>query len=81
MGEMLISKELYGWITIAMVVVALRDPEVPVMVTKVRMGVAELLAVSVSVLLVVVGFANQYADTPLGRADVMARFTLPVNPA
>ena len=40
---------------------------------------AELLAVSVSRVLPVVGFALQEAVTPLGSPD-MARFTLPLNP-
>jgi hypothetical protein len=38
-----------------------------------------LLAVSVSVLLPVVGFGEKDAVTPLGRPDVV-RVTLPVNP-
>ncbi len=40
---------------------------------------AELLAVSVSVLLPVVGFGEKEAVTPLGRPET-ERFTLPVNP-
>ena len=42
-------------------------------------GVAVLLAVSVSVLELVVGFGEKDAVTPLGK-PVTARFTLPVNP-
>jgi hypothetical protein len=42
--------------------------------------VAELLAVNVSKLVPEVGFVPHDAVTPLGKADVTARFTLPVNP-
>ncbi len=59
--------------------VAVRLPEVPVMVTVAAPGVAEPLAVSVSVLVEVVGFGTNAAVTPLGR-PVAARCTLPVNP-
>jgi hypothetical protein len=66
----------------AMVVVALRVPEVPVIVTMLRvLEAAELSAVSVSALAPVVGFVLQDAVTPLGSPDVTARLTLPVNPA
>lgn len=40
---------------------------------------AELFAVNVSMLLLVVGFAEKDAVTPLGR-PAMERFTLPANP-
>lgn len=65
----------------ARVVVAVRLPEVPVMVTVVGPPVAaEPLAVSVSVLVVpAVGFGLNPAVTPLGRPDA-ARLTSPVNP-
>src|ERR1700722_3601282 len=61
------------------VVVAIRLPEVPVMVTVAVPVVAEPLAVSVSVLVVLVGFGLNTAVTPLGRPEA-ARVTLPVNP-
>jgi hypothetical protein len=41
---------------------------------------AVLFAVSVSVLDPVVGFGIHEAVTPLGRPDVTAKVTLPVNP-
>lgn len=66
----------------AIVAVALKVPEVPVMVTMVRVfEAAELSAESASVLFPVVGFVTQDAVTPRGSPDVTARFTLPVNPA
>jgi len=63
----------------ASVVVAVKLPEVPVMVTVADPVVAVLLAVSVSTLVPVVGFVPNAAVTPLGRPDA-ARVTLPVNP-
>jgi len=63
----------------AKVVVADREPDVPVMVSVVVPRAAVLLAVSVSVVLPVVGFGEKDAVTPAGR-PVMARFTLPLNP-
>jgi hypothetical protein len=63
----------------ARVVVAVRLPEVPVIVTVADSVVAVLLAVSVSTLVPVVGFVPNAAVTPLGRPDA-ARVTLPVNP-
>lgn len=54
--------------------------DVPVMVTGVDPGAAELLAVSVSTLLPVVGFVLHDAVTPLGSAVVTARVTLSLNP-
>ena len=63
----------------AMVVVAVRLPEVPVMVTVDVPVVAVELAVSVSTLVPVVGFVPNAAVTPLGRPDA-ARVTLPLNP-
>ena len=59
--------------------VALKLPEVPVTVTVYCPIVAVLLAVSVTVLLPVVGFGVKDAVTPLGRPET-ARFTLPANP-
>jgi hypothetical protein len=63
----------------AMVVVAVRLPEVPVMVTVAAPVVAVALAVSVSTLVPVVGFVPKAAVTPLGRPEA-ASVTLPVNP-
>ena len=62
------------------VVVAVRLPEVPVMVTLYCPTAAELLAVSVSVVLYpVAGFGEKDAVTPLGKPDA-ERVTFPVNP-
>jgi len=63
----------------AMEVVAVRLPEVPVMVTVDEPVVAVLLAVRVSTLVPVVGFVPNDAVTPLGRPEA-ASVTLPVNP-
>jgi len=63
----------------AMVAVAVKLPEVPVMVTVADPVVAVLLAVSVSTLVPVVGFVPNDAVTPLGRPDA-ASVTLPENP-
>jgi hypothetical protein len=63
----------------AMVVLAVRLPEVPVMVTVDVPTVAELLAVSVSTLEAVAGLVPKDAVTPLGK-PVAARVTLPLNP-
>lgn len=64
----------------ATVVVAVRLPDVPVMVTVVGPPtVAELLAVSVKVLVVVVLDGLNAAVTPLGRPDASS-VTLPVKP-
>ena len=62
----------------AMVVVAVKAPEVPVMVTVAAPVVAVLLAVSVSALLPVVGLVPNPAVTPLGNPEA-ARVTLPAN--
>lgn len=43
-------------------------------------GVAELLAVRVSTLLAALGFVPHDAVTPLGKVDVTAKATLPLNP-
>jgi hypothetical protein len=61
-----------------MVVVAVSVPEVPVMVTVAAPVVAELLAVRVSTLVLVVGLVANAAVTPLGRPEA-ARVTEPVN--
>jgi hypothetical protein len=63
----------------AMVVVAVRLPEVPVMVTVDVPVVAVALAVNVSTLLPVVGLVANAAVTPLGKPDA-ASVTLPLNP-
>jgi len=60
-------------------VVAIRDPEVPVMAIVAVAGAVVLLAVSVNVLFPVAGFGEKDAVTPLGR-PLAARLTLPVNP-
>ena len=62
-----------------MVVVWLKDPEVPVMVTVLVPVVAVLLAFNVSVLVVVPGFGLNDAVTPLPM-PVAANVTLPVKP-
>ena len=62
----------------AMVVVALSEPEVPVMVTVDEPVAAELLAVSVSTLVEVAGLVANAAVTPLGKPDA-ARVTDPEN--
>ena len=61
------------------VVLADREPEVPVMVSGAVPIAAVLLAVSVSVVVPVVGLGLKDAVTPLGK-PVTARFTLPLNP-
>ena len=60
-------------------VVAVTLPELPVMVTRYDPRTAELLTVSVSTLLPVVGFVPKDAVTSLGRPEA-ERLTLPVNP-
>jgi hypothetical protein len=60
------------------VVVPVREPEVPVMVTVDVPTAAVLLAVSVSTLLPVAGLVPNPAVTPLGNPDA-ARATLPEN--
>ncbi len=55
------------------------EPDVPVMVTVYCPRVAALLAVSVRVLLPVVGLGEKDAVTPLGSPET-ERFTLPVKP-
>jgi hypothetical protein len=63
----------------ASVVVAVRLPDVPVIVTVDVPVVAVALAVSVSTLVPVVGLVPNVAVTPLGRPDA-ASVTLPANP-
>jgi hypothetical protein len=61
-------------------VVAVWDPEVPVMVTVLVPSGAELLAVRVSTLPpVAAGFGEKFAVTPLGK-PAAERLTLPSNP-
>jgi hypothetical protein len=60
-------------------VVAVKLPEVPVIVTVDVPVVAVALAVNVSTLVPVVGFVPNAAVTPLGNPDA-ASVTLPVNP-
>jgi len=60
--------------------VAVRLPEVPVIVSGVVEAGAELLDVSVSTLLPDVGFVPHDAVTPLGSAEVIARVTFPLKP-
>jgi hypothetical protein len=62
----------------AMVVLAVRLPEVPVIVTVAAPTVAVALAVKVSTLVDVVGLVAKTAVTPVGRPDA-ARVTEPVN--
>ncbi len=74
------SVKLGGLLTVnATVVLVVRPPEVPLIVTVDVPTVAELLAVSVSTLDPVVGFVPKDAVTPLGRPN-SARVTLPLNP-
>jgi hypothetical protein len=63
----------------AMVVEAVRLPEVPVTVIVAGPTTAALLAVSVSTLDAVAGLAAKLAETPLGK-PVAAKVTLPVKP-
>lgn len=70
-----------GTVTVRLIVAVsgARVPEVPVMVTVAGPGVAELLAVTVRVLVVVAGFVLNAAVTPVGKPEA-AKVTLPVNP-
>jgi hypothetical protein len=60
-------------------VLAICEPDVPVMVTVYCPRAAALLAVNVSVLLAVVGLGEKDPVTPLGSPET-ERFTLPVKP-
>ena len=62
------------------VVLAVRLPEVPVIVIAAVAAGAELLAVRVRTLVPLVGFVLHDAVTPDGSAEVTARLTLPLNP-
>ena len=61
------------------VVVLVKLPELPVMVTVGAPAVAVLLAVSVKVLVAVAGFGLKEAVTPLGKPDA-DKLTLPEKP-
>jgi hypothetical protein len=75
-----VSVKLGAALTVsATLVVALRLPDVPLMVTVAVPVLAVPLAVSVSTLLPVVGLVPNAAVTPLGNPDA-ARVTLPLNP-
>jgi hypothetical protein len=63
----------------ARAVLAVRPPEVPVMVTVDVPTGAELLAASVTTLNAVVGLVPNEAVTPVGRPEA-ARVTFPLNP-
>jgi hypothetical protein len=62
-----------------MVVVTVKEPEVPVMVTVEVPVVAVALAVKVSTLVEVVGLVPNATVTPLGNPEADS-VTLPVNP-
>jgi hypothetical protein len=61
------------------VVVAVRSPEVPVMVSVLVPTPAVLLTVRFSTLIPLVGLGEKLAVTPLGKPDTV-KFTLPLNP-
>jgi len=61
-----------------MFVVCVKLPDVPVIVSVVVPAGAFAVAVRVSTLVPDVGFVPQDAVTPVGRAEVTARVTLPV---
>ncbi len=78
--------EMYGVIVVgvqltvkAIVVLAVRLPEVPLTVIVAEPTVAELLAIRVTTLLPVVGLVAKVAVTPLGKPDA-ASVTFPVKP-
>jgi len=74
------SVKVGGPVTVsAIVVVAVKAPDVPVIVTVAVPADAVAPAVSVSVLVVPVGFGLKAAVTPVGNPDA-ARVTFPVNP-
>jgi hypothetical protein len=74
------SAKIGAWTATVMFVVAVTLPDVPVIASVLVLGGAELLAVSVSKLLVEVGFVPHEAVTPLGNADARVRLTLPLKP-
>jgi len=77
-GEAASVKPALGVTVSEIVVVALNDPEIPVMVTVDVPTVAVELAVNVSTLVDVAGLVPNAAVTPDGN-PVAARVTLPVN--
>ena len=77
---MAVSVKLGAGVTFRLsVVVSVRLPDVPVIVTTALPVVAVALAVKVSVLVEVAGFGLNAAVTPLGRPDA-EKVTLPVKP-
>jgi hypothetical protein len=74
-----VELEVPGVMVSTIVVLAVSEPELPVMVTVAVPTVAVLLAASVSALVAVAGLVANTAVTPLGRPDA-ARVTDPVNP-
>jgi len=77
-GEAVREKLPTGMVT-EIVVVALKLPDAPVMVTVNVPVLAVLLAVSVTTLVLVAGFTLKAAVTPVGRPEA-ASVTLPENP-
>lgn len=74
------SVKLAGGLTVSeSSVVAVKVPELPMIVRLAVPRLAVALAVSVSTLFPLVGFVPQVAVTPLGRLE-MDRLTLPENP-
>jgi len=73
------SVKLGPWMVSGKVVVSVRLPETPVMVSVLAPAVAVLLAVRVKVLIPAVEAGEKEAVTPLGRPD-RERLTFPVNP-
>lgn len=71
--------KLGAWIVMVSLVVIVRLPEVPVIVSVLVPPGAEALAVNVSTLVVDVGFVPQVAVTPLGR-PVTERLTAALKP-
>lgn len=80
LGLLAESVKLGAYTVTFRVVLAVREPEVPVMVSATAAAGAELLAVRVRTLVPLVGFVPHDAITPVGSAEVTARLTLPVNP-
>jgi hypothetical protein len=71
--------KLGAWMENDRMVVSVRSPEVPVMVSVLVPAVAVLLAIRVRALFPVVEVGEKEAVTPLGKPD-SERFTVPVNP-
>jgi hypothetical protein len=80
LGVRLMFEPLISWFTVRVtVVVCVKGPDVPVMVTLTVPKAAVPVAVRVSVLVEVVGFGLSPAATPLGRPEAL-KLTLPVKP-